>query len=119
MTEFWNTVNRELAEQRMLRPIFLSLHPSHRSLRKLLDFFPNSRLCAPGETNLMGRDVVLVHAGEYGWEELLLNICRESPARLFVVAPECPSTEALRLEWVADKVILGAETYQYEVAMSA
>lgn len=82
------------------------------SLRTLI---PKAALRRPGQTNLMGRDVLLLHSGEKGWAELLEDICQQSPGRLFVIAPECPRAESLKLEWVADMVMVAHETHSYEV----
>jgi hypothetical protein len=76
---------------------------------------PRAILRPPGQTNLMGRDVLLLHSGENGWAELLEDVCQQSPSRLFVVAPECPRAESVKLEWIADMVLVGHETYSYEV----
>ncbi len=115
MDTYWNEVYRELKQQRMLRPVLVTSAPFRRLGQDLTKVLKGARLTAPGESSLMGRDVVLIHAGETGWEELLNLICRESPGRLFVVAPECPRSEAWKLEWVADRALVGNETYTYEM----
>lgn len=108
-------VKQELLESRLLKPAIVC----SKELRPLANVLPNflktAEMVDPHTSSLMGRDVVLVHAGEKGWEEALELICSQSPSRLFVVAPELPRVEALKLEWVADKVFVGEETYDYEV----
>ena len=109
-------VKYEFDEQgRLLRPIIVAstaCAPLAQALHRLL---PQAEIAVNREAKLMGRDVILVHAGDRGWEEALELVCRQCPGRLFVVAPQLPRSEALKLEWVADKVVVGEETYQYEV----
>lgn len=115
MEKYWTAVGRELKGQRMLRPVFIAPQPYTKLAHSLAQMFPGARVVNTREGKLVGSDVVVIHAGDTGWEGLLADICRESPGRLFVVAPECPRTEALRLKWVADKVIVGRETYEHEL----
>lgn len=112
---FLGAIQRQLAQKRLLHPLILAspaLWSFGESLRSLL---PKAHLTRPGQANLMGRDVLLLHSGEKGWDELLGDVCQQSPGRLFVIAPECPAAESLKLEWVADMVLVGEETYSYEV----
>lgn len=115
MNAFLGIVQRQLSTKRLLQPMILAtppLWPMGESLRTML---PKATLRPPGATNLMGRDVLLLHSGEKGWSELLEDICQQSPGRLFVIAPECPKAESIKLEWVADMVLVANETYAYEV----
>lgn len=115
MKNYWNEVQRELKSQRMLRPVIVATKPYRQLAQNLIQNLKGAHLSEPGECSLMGKDVILVHAGETGWEELLNLTCRESPGRLFVVAPECPRSEAWKLRWVADRALVGDETYAYEM----
>ena len=115
MSPYLKRVERELAGARLLSPVIVGstrCKPLSEEISKLL---PAAEVAKGHKTNLMGRDVILVHAGEMGWEEALEQICQQSPGKLYVVAPELPRTEALKLEWVADQVIVGDETFEYEV----
>ncbi len=99
-----------------MRTPILVASPSCQALsKKVSKLVPNAEFHDPAKTSLMGRDVILIHSGEMGWEEALEFVCNESPGRLFVVAPELPRHEALKLEWIADRVMVGRETFQYEV----
>lgn len=115
MNGFLGSVHRELVGKRLLQPLILAtpqLWPMAEVLGSLL---PKAILRPPGQTNLTGRDVLLLHSGENGWAELLEDVCQQSPGRLFVVAPECPRAESVKLEWIADMVLVGHETFSYEV----
>ena len=107
-------IESELSEARLLSPVIVSSRQCKGLAKEVHDLLPQADLGSVGGPSLMGRDVVLVHAGEMGWDALEL-VCQQSPGRLFVVAPELPRAEALRLEWVADGVMVGEETFQYEV----
>ena len=108
-------IQNELNEARLLSPIIVSSNRCSGLSGKVRSIVPNAELGNVAASNLMGRDVILIHAGEMGWDEALERVCQQSPGRLFVVAPELPRAEALKLEWVADTVIVGEETFQYEV----
>lgn len=115
MNAFLGSVHRQLSNKRLLQPLIVAtptLWSLGESLRSLL---PKASLRPPGQTNLMGRDVLLLHSGENGWDDLLEDICQQSPGRLFVIAPECPKAESIKLEWIADMVMVAHETYAYEV----
>lgn len=115
MNRYLEAIQSELSQQRILRPLIMT----NRALQPLAEHlsrqFPKAAMVKPGQATLMGRDVILLHSGEQGWDDLLEEVCQQSPGRLFVIAPECPRTESLKLEWVADVVIVGKETHQYEV----
>jgi hypothetical protein len=112
---FLGSVHRQLSGKRLLQPMILATPQLWSMGEALNSLFPKASLKPPGQTNLMGRDVLLLHSGEKGWAELLEDVCQQSPGRLFVIAPECPKTESLKLEWIADMVMVGHETYTYEV----
>ncbi len=63
----------------------------------------------------MGRDVIVCHSGETGWDEIVELVCKDCPSRLFVVSRTCPRAVSLKLEWVADEAFVEHEMYQYEV----
>ena len=108
-------IENELSDARLLSPVIVSSTRCKGLANKVHKLLPQADVGCVGGPSLMGRDVVLIHAGEMGWDEALEMVCQQSPGRLFVVAPELPRTEALRLEWVADAVVVGEETFQYEV----
>lgn len=108
-------VKKELLDSRLLQPAIVSSQELRPLANVLPNFLTSAEVVDPHSSSLMGRDVILVHAGEKGWEEALELVCSQSPSRLFVIAPELPRIEALKLEWVADRVFVGAETYDYEV----
>lgn len=112
---FLGSVHRQLSGRRLLQPIILATPQLWGMGETLKSLIPKASLRPPGQTSLMGRDVLLLHSGEKGWAELLEDVCQQSPGRLFVIAPECPSSESLKLEWIADMVMVGEETYTYEV----
>ena len=99
-------IESELSEARLLSPVIVSSRRCQGLAKKVHDLLPQADLGSVGGPSLMGRDVVLIHAGEMGWDEALELVCQQSPGRLFVVAPELPRAEALRLEWVADGVMV-------------
>ena len=115
MNGFLGSVQRQLVSKRLLEPMILATPKLWNLGESLSSLLPKAKLKPPGQTNLMGRDVVLLHSGEKGWAELLEDVCQQSPGRLFVVAPECPRAESVKLEWIADMVMVGHETYAYEV----
>jgi hypothetical protein len=112
---FLRSVHRQLASKRLLQPLILATPKLWAFGQELGSFFPKATLLPPGQANLMGRDVLLLHSGEKGWGELLEDVCQQSPGRLFVIAPECPAAESIKLEWIADMALVGHETYTYEV----
>lgn len=99
----------------MLTPVMVTSRPCEKLSRQVRKLMPEVEVASNTKTSLMGRDVVLVHGGEMGWDEALEQICRQSPGRLFVISPQLPRVEALKLEWVADHVVVGDETFEYEV----
>lgn len=103
------------AQGRLLKPIIVASTTCSNLAGAVHRLMPQAEIATDREAKLMGRDVILVHAGDRGWDEALELVCRQCPGRLFVVAPQLPRAEALKLEWVADKVVVGEETYQYEV----
>ena len=115
MNGFLSSVHRQLSGKRLLQPLILASPKLWPFAEALGSMFPKASLIRPGQANLMGRDVLLLHSGEKGWDELLLEICGQSPGRLFVIAPECPRADSLKLEWIADMVLVGHETHTYEV----
>ncbi|MFA5505749.1 MAG: hypothetical protein WC314_18815 [Vulcanimicrobiota bacterium] len=108
-------IENELVTARLLSPIIVASDSCERLAEKVRQLIPQADVGSAGDSGLMGRDVVLIHQGEMGWDDALELVCQQSPGRLFVLAPELPRTEALRLEWVADGVVVGEETFQYEV----
>lgn len=111
---YLETVKKELRDCRLLKPAIVSSQEMRPLANVLPNFLTSAEIVNPHTSNLMGRDVILVHAGEQGWEEALEVICSQCPGRLFVVAPQLPRVEALKLEWVADRVFAGEETFDYE-----
>ena len=85
----------------------------------LTQFIIEERRRAPGATgelNALITNVALAcKAIARRVAELLEDVCQQSPGRLFVVAPECPRAESVKLEWIADMVLVGHETFSYEV----
>lgn len=112
---FLGGIHRQLSSKRLLQPLILATPRVWEIGVALNGYFPQANLKEPGQDDLMGRDVLLIHGGEKGWDELLERVCGQSPGRLFVIATECPRVESLKLEWVADMVFVGSETYSYEV----
>lgn len=112
---YFEKIEDELNGARLLSPVIVASKRCKKLSSHLKKLLPKAEIGGAAGPNLMGRDVVLVHAGEMGWDEALELVCQQSPGRLFVVAPELPRAEALRLEWVADKVVIGEETFEYEV----
>jgi hypothetical protein len=108
-------IENELNDARLLSPVILASNRCKRLSSHVQGLIPKAVIGSRKGPSLMGRDVILIHAGEVGWDEALELVCQQSPSRLFVVAPELPRAEALRLEWVADKVMVGEETFEYEV----
>ena len=108
-------VESELSEARLLKPVIIASNRCEHLSLQVQKIIPKAEVGSISGPNLMGRDVVLMHAGERGWEEALELVCRQCPSKLFVIAPELPRAEALKLEWVADKVVVGEETFEYEV----
>jgi hypothetical protein len=108
-------IEEELNEARLLSPVIVASQRCKKWSSHIKNLLPKAEVGGTAGPSLMGRDVVLIHAGEMGWDEALELVCQQSPGRLFVVAPELPRAEALRLEWVADKVMVGEETFEYEV----
>lgn len=115
MTPFLDKVENELSQASLLSPIIVASSRCRPLTEKILDMVPEAKIANSDQTGLTGRDVVLIHAGESGWEETLELICQQSPGRLYVVAPQLPRVEALKLTWVADKVVVGEEIFEYEV----
>ena len=112
---FLERIEMELNEAKMRTPVLVASTRCERLSHEVEKMLSEAEVASSEKVNLMGRDVVLVHSGELGWEEALELICRQSPGRLFVVAPELPRVEALKLEWVADQVVVGNEIFEYEV----
>lgn len=108
-------IESELTEARLLSPVIVSSERCAQLSRHIHKLVPKAEVGGLSGPDLMGRDVILVHSGEQGWDEALEFVCQQSPGRLFVIAPELPRAEALRLEWVADKAVVGEETFEYEV----
>jgi hypothetical protein len=108
-------IKLELDKANMLSPILVTSTRCETLSKMVQRLLPQAKVATRGEANLMGADVVLIHSGEMGWEEALEFICQQCPSRLFVIAPELPRYEALKLEWVADHVVVGEEMYEYEV----
>lgn len=115
MNTYLEQVQRQLAGARMRNPVLVTSSRCPQLGKHIESLLPGVEKAQAGLTNFMGRDVVLVHRGEDGWEDALELICQHCPGRLFVIAPELPRAEALKLEWVADFVVVGRETYEYEV----
>jgi hypothetical protein len=115
MSPYLQKIERELSDARLLSPIVVGSNRCSKLSKEVASLLPTAEIAENRKSNLMGRDVVLVHSGEMGWEEALEHICQQSPGKLYVVAPELPRAEALKLEWVADHVIVGEETFTYEV----
>lgn len=115
MNRFMNSVKQELDEARLLKPVIVSSRLCKLLAEKVKRLLPAAEVAVLPKANLMGRDVVLIHAGQMGWEEALETVCQQSPGRLFVIAPQLPRSEALKLEWIADSVVVGDETFEYEV----
>lgn len=115
MNPFIQEIRQVLNEARLRNPAIVSSSLCRPLSKAVRNFLPGAEMAQISQTNLMGRDVVLVHAGQTGWEEAIETVCQQSPGRLFVIAPQLPRAEALKLEWVADQVVVGEETYQYEV----
>ena len=113
MNRFMDSVKQELTEARLLKPVIVSSRLCKLLAEKVKTLLPTAEVAIL--PNLMGRDVVLIHAGQMGWEEALEIVCQQSPGRLFVIAPQLPRSEALKLEWIADSVVVGDETFEYEV----
>ena len=108
-------IQHELGQGRLLKPIIVAstvCRPVTEHIRRIL---PQAEVAQDQTARLMGRDVILVHAGERGWDEALGTVCQQCPGRLIVIAPQLPRAEALKLEWVADTVLVGEETFEYEV----
>lgn len=115
MTSFFQRIKSELQEARLLSPVIVASHRCLELSDQVSQLVPEAEVARGPSLNLMGRDVVLIHSGEMGWEEALELVCQQSPGRLYVISPELPRSEALKLEWVADRVVVGEETFQYEV----
>ncbi len=108
------TIRRKFQKRRLLYPVIVSTSRERIFAAKLASALPDSLYSPMREIPLTGRDVVLVHSGETGWEEALAEACRDSPGRLFVIARECPRQMSLKLEWIADVALIGRETHLYE-----
>ena len=115
MTSFFKRIKSELEEARLLSPVIVASRRCLDLSESVNRLLPEAEVAEGPSLNLMGRDVVLIHSGEMGWEEALELVCQQSPGRLYVISPELPRSEALKLEWVADRVVVGEETFQYEV----
>lgn len=116
MKQYLKQIEMELSEAKLLTPVIVASDRCKRLSRWVKGLLPNSEVVATDELDrLMGRDVVLLHSGESGWDEALEVVCQQSPGRLFVIAPELPRVEALKLEWVADHSVVGKEIFEYEV----
>lgn len=115
MTLFFQKIKNELEGARLLSPVLIASDRCQELARSVEGLLPEAEVAQGKLPNLMGRDVVLIHSGEMGWEEAIELVCQQSPGRFYVISPELPRTEAIKLEWVADRVVVGEETFQYEV----
>ena len=115
MTPFLSKVKHELQQAKLNGPVILASSTCKKLGRDVGSLFKDSVGPEEPPKKLSGRDVILVHEGQVGWEEALELIFRQSPKRFFVVSPQLPRAEALKLKWLADLTIVSEETYQYEV----
>ena len=115
MAPFLSRVKQELRQVQLVTPVVLASSECKVLARQVSSLLVGAVGPDNPPKKLSGRDVVLVHEGQAGWEEALELICRQSPGRFVVISPKLPRTEALKLKWLADLVVVSEETHQYEV----
>ena len=114
MSRFLGILARGLHRAKLKTPVIVASEACYALSKGVTALLEDPEIVHNWNVKLTGRDVILIHSGETGWDEALERICQQCPGRLIVVAPVLPRLNALKIEWVADAVFIEEELFSHE-----